>query len=185
MTPSIYRLPLLLLAAASLSAVDPARAEPPIVQLHKDKGVFAHPGLDALYQRFSKAFGELDVDGASGVYSDDAMYLIPGEELRSGRPAIRESFAKAFQTHRQKGRQLFLRFGIVQRRVDGNQAYDVGYGNLSVSSKDGYYSQSSFKFVVVARRLGRDDGSWRWQVDSWSGLQWTLENPSFQPASGQ
>lgn len=172
MRPSLRVLPLASLVAAvfTFAAAGRARSEPPILQLHKDKGVAPHPGLDPLYWRFSKAYLELDAEAAAGVYADDAQYLIPGEELRSGRASVRESFAAQFQQSRKDSRQLFLTFGIVQRRVEGSLAYDVGYGNLSVTGKDGYSSVGSFKFVVVARRTGKDDASWRWQVDSFSGL---------------
>src|SRR6185369_838135 len=94
--------------AASVASV--ARGEPPILQLHKDKGVVAHAGIDALYQRFSKAYSDLDDGAAAGVYSDDAVYLNPGEDLRSGRAAIRDGFAAQFGKAKKDGRHLFLRF---------------------------------------------------------------------------
>lgn len=132
-------------------------------------GAAAHPGLDAIYTTFSKAYETLDPAAVANLYTEDALYLVPGDDVLRGRKAILDNFTGFFGSTREAGSTLRIRFEIVDRQVSESLATDVGYFILSQSTKDGRDSASRGKFVVVAKK--QKDGAWRIHVDGYSGVE--------------
>lgn len=137
-------------------------------QVERDFGVAAHEGLDGIYERFSGGYRGLDPDAMADLYTADALYLAPDAEVVRGRDAIRDRFAAMFERWRSQGTRVSIRFRILERRVSGAMAMDVGIYSLVRARGDEETGRSAGKFVVVALREG--EGEWRFHVDGYSGL---------------
>lgn len=133
-----------------------------------DAGAIPHAGIDAVYAKFSKAYRELDHELVGGLYSTDASYLVPDQNILIGRDKITPTFKSFFDYVRERKGRMEISFKIVQRRVSGDMAYDVGIYTLTQYDAAGKGSTGQGKFVVVAVR--EKSGEWRFQVDGYSGL---------------
>lgn len=131
-------------------------------------GAKPHAGLDAVYAKFSRAYRELDHELVGGLYTSDAAYLVPGQDLIIGGDRITPTFKSFFDSVREKKGKLAISFRIVQRRVLKDMAYDVGIFSLTQTDAAGKSSTGQGKFVVVA--VKEKDGDWRFQVDGYSDL---------------
>lgn len=136
--------------------------------LTRGPGVVAHADLDGIYQRFNEGYTRLDPALVAGLYAEDASYLAPDMLILAGRKAIEESFASFFKWARENGAALSITFEILDRRVSGELAYDVGIYTLVTKRSGKPDGMDMGKFAVVARKT--KDG-WRFQVDSYSGLK--------------
>ena len=137
-------------------------------ELTLDQGVMAHSGIDAIYAKFSKAYRELDHELVGGLYSSDASYLVPDQNILIGRDKITPAFKSFFDHVRDRKGRMTIGFQIFQRRVSGEMAYDVGIYTLTQYNAAGKGSTGQGKFVVVA--VKEKSGEWRFQVDGYSGL---------------
>jgi len=139
------------------------------VELVLEKGVEAHRGIDGIYRRFSESYRTLDTEKIVNLYTENAAYLQPNDDLLQGRDKVREVFAPFFEKMKKDELTMTISFQIFQRAADKNLAYDVGIYTLR-SFKDGKeMSAGRGKFVVVAVR--EKDGAWRFQVDGYSELK--------------
>ena len=141
----------------------------PAQDLTRDRGVEAHPQIDAVYAKFSEAYRTLNADLVTGLYSESAAYLPPDSEILIGRDAIKPTFASFFDWIRQEGRTMTISFRIVQRQVDKRLAYDVGIYTIRQFKDGKEVGVGDGKFTVVAAR-GKDR-VWRFQVDGYSQLR--------------
>jgi uncharacterized protein (TIGR02246 family) len=124
--------------------------------------------IDAVYDRFSEAYAQHDPDMVADLYLDDARYL-PGSgdtSILEGRDTIRRQFQFLGQA-RERGTDLDISFRFVDRGIDGDMAYDIGYYKLVATPAEGEPRTSVGKFVTVLRQ--DDDGQWRFVVDGFSG----------------
>lgn len=153
-----------LLALMTPVAAGTAASPPAVVH---GEGVAAHAGVDAVYERFAAAYDALDEAAVAALYTADALYLVPGNEVMRGRDAIRDTFAGFFHAVRSEGGRLAIRFEILDRVVAPGLVSDVGHFRLARSG--GGEPQMRGKFAVVARQEG--DGAWRFHVDSYSGVE--------------
>lgn len=153
-----------LLASATPAAADAAASPPAVVH---GEGVAPHAGVDAVYGRFAAAYDALAAAAVADLYTADALYLVPGNEVMRGRDAIRGNFAGFFDAVRSEGDRLAIRFEVLDRVVAPGLVSDVGYFLLARSGGGG--SEMRGKFAVVARQEG--DGAWRFHVDSYSGVE--------------
>lgn len=138
--------------------------------LKLENGVPAHKEIDAIYKAFSEAYKTLDVEKVAGLYSENASYLPPNNNILQGREQIRPTFKSFFDHVKNEGRTMTISFQIFQRKIDKNLAYDVGIYTIR-QYKDGKQigDAGQGKFVVVAVR--EKSGKWRFQVDGYSGLK--------------
>jgi uncharacterized protein (TIGR02246 family) len=133
-----------------------------------DAGAKPHAGLDSVYAKFSKAYRDLDHEMVGGLYTLDAAYLVPGQNLTTGRDNITPTF-KSFFDHVRNGKgRMEITFRIVQRRVSKDMAYDVGIFTLTQYDSAGKSNSGQGKFVVVA--VKQKNGEWRFQVDGYSDM---------------
>jgi ketosteroid isomerase-like protein len=158
---------LLLLVLAFALLVPPVQAEGGDLTL--GTGVQAHAGIDAIYAQFTRGYRELDPARVGGLYTEDALYLSPGDEIVQGRGNIEAGFADSMARAWDAGEQLYIRFEIVSRAIEGGLGYDVGYYHLTRTNKAGEARQSQGKFAVVIR-CEKESGPCRFQVDSYSGV---------------
>lgn len=130
-------------------------------------GVAKHAGMDEVYSKFSKAYRDLDYKIFGELYTESAAYLVPGDNIQIGGTAVVKSFEAFFTSVRNSKENITISFEIVQRKVSGSMAYDVGIYTLT-NYKDGVArGTGSGKFIVVAVREGQ---RWRFQVDGYSDL---------------
>lgn len=122
--------------------------------------------LDAAYQRLSAAYQELDSSAAITVYTPDALYLQPDEQLVQGRAGIQEAFERLFDWAEAKDLELRLTFEIMERDVERDLAYDVGLYTLARLREGDELGSIRGKFVLISRR--QEDGSWLFHVDGFS-----------------
>jgi uncharacterized protein (TIGR02246 family) len=148
---------------ATSAAAGPAASPPAVVHA---EGVAPHAGVDAVYERFAAAYDALDGAAVADLYTADALYLVPGNEVMRGRDAIRGNLAGFLDAVRREGGRLAIRFEILDRVVAPGLVSDVGHFRLARSGGGG--SEMRGKFAVVARQEG--DGAWRFHVDSYSGV---------------
>ena len=142
---------------------------PAIPAVTHETGVKPHKEIDAIYQRFQLAYEKLDAEMVAGLYTDDALYLVPDNDVMRGKENIRKNFSVFFDYNRNQGRKLNITFRILKRSVQGELGYDVGIYTLQ-SSKDGkILGEDQGKFVVVTRKM--KDGTWKFELDSYSGLK--------------
>lgn len=122
--------------------------------------------IESIYKRFSQAYTRLDPDRAASLYTEDALYLSPGGDIRHGRNAIRETFESFFQWAADGGFNLEIAFDSVDRGIEGDLAYDIGYYTLTRRSGEEVVAKDRGKFVVVLKRQPND--SWRFHVDAYN-----------------
>ena len=134
-----------------------------------ENGVRAHKEIDAVYKTFSEAYKILDVEKVTNLYSENAAYLAPGNDILQGREQIRPTFKSFFDYVKKEGQTMTISFQIVQRRAEKNLAYDVGVYTIRQFKDGKQVSTGQGKFVVVA--VKEKDGKWRFQVDGYSGLK--------------
>lgn len=127
----------------------------------------AHSGIDAVYAKFSRAYRELDHELVGGLYSMDASYLVPDQNILIGRDKITPTFKSFFNYIRERKGRMEISFRIVQRRVSGDIGYDVGIYILTQFDAAGKSNTGQGKFVVVAVK---DGNQWSFQVDGYSDL---------------
>lgn len=129
----------------------------------------AESAIEQVYQQFRLAYDSLDAEIMAPLYTEDALYLNANAEegVRRGREAILSSFRDQFSTAQERGSELKMSFRIIDRAVDGDLAYDVGYYKFEALPKEGDRFESAGKFVVVLQRGA--DGQWQFHVDAFSG----------------
>lgn len=138
-------------------------------ELTLEKGVSPHKEIDAIYKTFSEAYRTLDVEKVTNLYSENAAYLPPEDDILQGREAIRPTFQRFFDWIKREGRTMTISFQIIQRKVDKNLGYDVGIYTIRQFKDGKEVGTGQGKFVVVA--VKEKDGKWRFQVDGYSGLK--------------
>ena len=121
--------------------------------------------INAVYERFSKAYDEWDTQAVVDLYMDDALYLSGDGVIRRGRAAIEETF-RFLQRVKERGETISISFRFVDRAIEGDLAYDVGYYQTVSTPSDGEPRTSVGKFVTVLKKQA--DGSWRFQVDGYN-----------------
>lgn len=137
--------------------------------LSLSEGVKAHKEIDGIYHTFSDAYRRLDAGLVSNLYAEKALYLQPDDEIMKGRESIHKVFERYFDWARKNGKQLEISFEIVERRVSGDLAYDIGIFRLTTSNKDSVEHSGRGKFFVIASK--EEKGTWRFQVDGYSNIK--------------
>jgi uncharacterized protein (TIGR02246 family) len=158
---------LLIILAVSLLFATTALAQPP-QELVLEKGVTPHAKIDDVYRRFSEAYKKFDFEAVTNLYTEDAFYLSPGSNVKRGREKILAEFSGYFNSVKSAGGTLQVSFQILDRRVSGDLAYDVGIYTVTEKKKNGEARTGRGKFVVVALRM--NNGEWRFQVDVYNGF---------------
>lgn len=165
-TNLVMLLAVIFLCFLTIKAQPPQTA--PTGDLILENGVSSHKGLDEVYRRFSEAYKKFDYEAVTNLYTENAFYLSPGSDIKRGREKILAVFSDYFNSVKNAGGTLQVSFQILDRRVSGDLAYDVGIYTLTEKTKNGEARTGRGKFVVVARRMS--SGEWRFQVDAYNGL---------------
>jgi len=122
--------------------------------------------IDAVYEHFSQAYAALDMQMVLDLYTDDAYHMIgTAQRILQGKEELALAYSLLERT-KEKGGQLAIEFRIVDRKIEGDMAYDVGYYKLTTTRPDGESRDEASKFLTVLKKQA--DGSWRFVVDSQS-----------------
>ncbi len=145
-------------------------AQPTVIPaVTHDAGVNPHKEIDGIYQRFQLAYEKLDAEMVAELYTDNALYLVPDNDVMRGRENIRKNFATFFEYNKNQGTNLNIAFRIVRRSVQGELGYDVGIYTLKSIKEGKILGQDQGKFVVITRRI--KNGTWKFELDSYSALK--------------
>ena len=120
------------------------------------------PALDSVYYKFSEAYRLLDANMVQDLYQDDAYYIYPQIPLQKGHEHFMNGFIDMFRIAIVDTISLSIRFRIIDRKLIGDHAYDVGYYKLVRSNG----RQSVGKFVTILRQ--QSNGQWKFVLDSYS-----------------
>jgi len=138
-------------------------------ELTLEKGVAAHKEIDAVYAQFGEAYRTLDVEKVTNLYTENAAYLAPNQDIQQGQTQIREGFKSFFDYIKKENRTMTISFQIFQRKTVEKMGYDVGVYTIRQFKDDKEIAKGQGKFVVVA--LKEKSGKWRFQVDGYSDLK--------------
>ena len=131
-----------------------------------EKGIKKHKGIDEIYKVFREAYKTLDAEKISNLYSEDAVYLAPNENISIGRKSIQKIFSDFFIQTKEKDENIRISFHIFQRKIKKHFVCDVGVYTVSLYKKGKKIGQMKAKFVVVA--LKKKNNKWEFQVDSYN-----------------
>ncbi len=122
--------------------------------------------IEATYDRLVQAYETANVDLILDQYADDAYYLIgSAQRILQGKEELGLAYSH-LQRAKEKGMQTTIAFRIVDRTIQNDLAYDIGYFKLTKTRADGESRHTAHKFTTVLKKQA--DGSWRFQVDSYS-----------------
>lgn len=138
-------------------------------ELMLEKGAAAHKEIDAIYAQFSEAYRTLDVEKVTNLYTENAAYLAPNQEIQQGQTQIREGFKSFFDYIKKENRTMTISFQIFQRKTEEKMGYDVGIYTIRQFKDGKEVGKGQGKFVVVA--VKEKSGKWRFQVDGYSDLK--------------
>lgn len=123
--------------------------------------------VDEIYKTFSRAYDTLDADLVAGLYAPDALYLEPdGKTAVQHGPAIAKIFHDFFNSVRQRGSTMAIRFHILERFASDDMVVDVGYFQLTTKPAQGEPRTGYGKFTTTVRPQA--DGTWKFVVDGYS-----------------
>jgi ketosteroid isomerase-like protein len=124
--------------------------------------------IDRVYQTFSRAYAEADVQLLmDSVYAPGGFYLPPGSPILRGQDQFRGQFSFLERFTGGRGPGPDISFDIVDRDVSGDLAYDIGVYTLRSPLGPGD-EPGRGKFIVIWKRNA--DGDWRIHADGFSGL---------------
>ena len=133
-----------------------------------ENGVSAHKEIDTVYAKFSEAYRTLNAELVTNLYSADAKYLPPDDDILSGRDAIRPTFQSFFDYVKTRGENMTISFHIFQRKVSKDLGYDVGIYTIQTFKDGKKLGEGKGKFIVVAVKNGK---GWKFQVDGYNNLK--------------
>ena len=137
-----------------------------VASQNDDASAIDEAAIDATYERLTQAYKAMDVDMALDQYTDEAYYLIGNaQRILQGKEELGLAYSK-LERMKKKGGQTSIEFRIIDRTIQGDLAYDLGYFKLTTARPDGEANSIAHKFVTVLKKQA--DGSWRIQVDSYS-----------------
>lgn len=122
--------------------------------------------IDSVYAAFSRAYQTLDADLMRSLYTEDCRYLPTYAQMVQTCEGAMNGFTAMFENAEATGSHLDIEFAFVDRSVEGDLAYDVGYYHLTSTPPEGHPGHGYGKFVTVLKR--GEDGQWRIHVDGYS-----------------
>ena len=138
--------------------------------------------IDSLYQTFRTAYALLNDSLVISLYHPEAVYGSGGAPgFTVGRDSIAPGFQRFFQSVRQQGATLDLRFRFVRRLRHDQIASDAGYYWLRRRWADSLAQPSIGKFVTVMTRDSM--GRWGFATDTYSDATQVAFDaaPPFEP----
>ena len=122
-------------------------------------------GINAIYERMSAAYDNLDSAAFADIYAEDGAYLRSGENpMLFGISAIIDNYEGFFSTVREQGHRRELLFRIVKRDCSETICSDVGWYQHNRYDDEGNLLGTSYgRFLTTPGKS--DDGLWRFIAD--------------------
>lgn len=111
--------------------------------------------IEQAYRNMEQAFYRADADALTEIYSDDAVWFVPGAPAIQGRTAITEVWKNVIGPG---GSTLRVNIGELQE--SGDWAYEAG--TFTTTSPEGTLANSG-KYLVIWQR--QSDGTWKTHRD--------------------
>jgi len=129
--------------------------------------------INRIYGDMSAAYKSLDVGAMERIYTPDVSYLQagPGDaQWQAGRADVMGGFKQMFDAARASGDTLDIRFRIVKRTKQGDDAAaDIGHFKLTVTPKGKPAQVMAGTFITMP--VKRADGTWAFAADSWGPVK--------------
>jgi ketosteroid isomerase-like protein len=154
-------IPVVVLAGIAACAPEPA---PPT-----GEQAAVEAALDSVFATFSRAYAEANVQLLMDeVYARDAYYLPPDSPILQGQDQFRGQFSFLERYARADTPGPSIEFDVMDRRVSGDMATDIGTYTLRSPDAPDDAPASRGKFIVIWTRT--HDG-WRIQADAFSSME--------------
>src|SRR3989344_2007862 len=129
--------------------------------------------IDEVYTTMSLAYKTYDIKLIEKIYTDEAYTIYAGDTNSiSHEKNIFASFQRTFDYHKQREITLDMKFKIIERKIDKEMAYDIGYFRIDKTDKQGVKTKGKpGKFVTVL--IKQADSSWKFQVDIYGDASYT------------
>lgn len=122
--------------------------------------------IDEVYNTFTRAYRDLDIELVKRIYADSTVYLTPGNVIQFDKGEFIGSFDSMFAGAKADSAQLDIRFQIRKRDISPAQVTDIGYYRLQRIRQDSIQWTSVGKFITVLKP--QSDGTWKFVVDGYS-----------------
>ncbi len=125
--------------------------------------------LNHFYNQFVTAYEQLDESVFEQLYAIDASYVPEqqSKQITFGRDNIVDLYRAFFNKIKKKKAHIQVDFRVIERRIDGNSATDVGYYLIHFyppKETEEPISEFAGKFVMVSKK--KSDGKWYLSVDT-------------------
>lgn len=146
------------LALASCGGSGPTTSQPAAVV---DTRAADEAAIRAADLAWSKAAGDKDPVRTASFYADNAVLMVAGSPIGTGKDAIQKGFAGMMTDPK-----FALSFAPTKVEVSkaGDLAYEIGDYEITFSDKKGKPLTTKAKYVVVWGKQA--DGSWKALVDA-------------------
>lgn len=126
----------------------------------------AFAAMEAVYERFARAYNLGEPDSVVVLYADSPLYLPGRGPIIEGQDSLRTQF-EFLERAREQGSTPHITFESVGRGASGDLAWDVGYYTIQIETGNGSrLPPNRGKFTTIWRRGA--DGEWRILVDGFS-----------------
>jgi hypothetical protein len=134
-----------------------------------DTSSTADEALNQNYNKIVTAFHTLNSDFVQSLYDEGACYIpeFHNKQIVHGRDNIMELYRSFFRKIAHKKASIDVDFRVIERKLEGNNATDVGYYLIRFHpAKDTEEPVTEFagKFVIVAKKA--EDSLWYLTVDT-------------------
>lgn len=121
--------------------------------------------VNAVYQRMTTAFAQLDLDLLETVYATDCIYLPRDREADAalGRGAFWPMFVELFEQKRRNGEWIEFTFRVIRRTILDGAVHDVGYYRRIDIGPDGNRPPGHGKFSTLSMPM--PNGNWCFTYD--------------------
>ena len=138
--------------------------------------------FEEVYSRFREGYKRADPQMVANLYTRDAFYLQPGRKIEQGHEHVLQAFS-FLDSYKTRPTGPTIDFEILDRQVDGNLGWDIGYYRMNGEGKPiTTADQPDGKFIVLWKRGA--DGQWRIFADGYSDVR-RAETASAEDVSAQ
>lgn len=113
--------------------------------------------FEELGNRFAQALTSGDIEGAMGLFTEDAILLVSGAPVAQGRSEIHGIVAGWAESHSARER-----YSTLACQSEGYMGWWAGKYSSERKNKDGSTEADNGHFLQVLRR--QTDGSWKMQA---------------------
>jgi uncharacterized protein (TIGR02246 family) len=130
-----------------------------------ERATVAKEGIRQFNEAVTAAVRSQDAAAKASLWTEDARFLPPGQEMITGRPAVQAFWQRGFD----QGVYDVVLESVEIRSLGDGVAYEIGRSITRVRTADGSSIDVPGKSLCLFRREG--DGVWRADVDTFNARQ--------------